>query len=150
MAWELANNGQPFLWLIRPGLVHCEVGSLKEVLAHSRVGRFWSYCEWNSVLESFSKGVPMICSPCFKDQKVNVRYVGSVWKVGLELLGDGLERGEIERVVRRLMEGKEGEEMRQRATDLKKKVEVCVSEGGSSYNSLNDLVEFIWSLCLPK
>ncbi|CAL5353077.1 unnamed protein product [Camellia sinensis] len=58
----------------------------KEVLAHSRVGKFWSYCGWNSVLESVSEGVPMICSLCFGDQKVNVRYVSSVWKVALELV----------------------------------------------------------------
>ncbi|KAL7173293.1 hypothetical protein ACSBR2_032704 [Camellia fascicularis] len=77
---------------------------------------------------------------------MNARYVSSVWNVGLELVGDRLERREIERVMRRLMRGEEEEEMRQRAADLKKKVEVCVNEGGSFYNSLNDLIEFIFSV----
>ncbi|KAL7201600.1 hypothetical protein ACSBR1_033319 [Camellia fascicularis] len=77
---------------------------------------------------------------------MNARYVSSVWNVGLELMGDGLEKREIERVMRRLMRGEEEEEMRQRATDLKKKVEVCVNEGGSFYNSLNDLIEFVFSV----
>ncbi|KAL7201602.1 hypothetical protein ACSBR1_033321 [Camellia fascicularis] len=107
MAWGLANSGQTFLWVIRLDSVHG--------------------FEWMELLpEGFDDviaGVPMICSPGFGDQKVNARYVSGVWKMGLELVGDGLERGKIERVVRRLMGGEEGEEMRQRATDLKKKVE---------------------------
>ncbi|CAL5424503.1 unnamed protein product [Camellia sinensis] len=102
MAWGLANSGQTFLWVIRPSSA-----PQKEVLAHGGVGGFWSRCGWNSVLESVSEGVPMICSPCFGDQKVNARYGNSVWKVGLELVGDGLSRWEIERMVKRLMGGEE-------------------------------------------
>ncbi|KAJ4725691.1 UDP-glycosyltransferase [Melia azedarach] len=164
MAWGLANSEQPFLWVVRPGSVRgsdwleslpegfiesigergCIVkwAPQKEVLAHQSVGGFWSHCGWNSTMESISQGVPVICRPNSGDQKVNARYLSHVWKVGLEL-ENGVERGEVERVVRRLMVEKEGMEMRQRAKDLKKKAEHCIGKGGSSYNSLNKLVKFI-------
>ena len=86
----------------------------------------------------------MICKPCFGDQRVNARYVSHVWRVGLELENE-LERGEIEKAIRRLMAGKEGEAMRERAKNLKEEVELCIKECGSSSNSLNKLVEMIMS-----
>ncbi|KAJ9146737.1 hypothetical protein P3X46_028968 [Hevea brasiliensis] len=157
MAWGLANSKQPFLWVIRPNSV-CgsewiellpkdfkeavgERGCIvkwapqKEVLAHPAVEGFWSHCSWNSTLESISEGVPMICRPCFGDQKVNARYVCHVWKVGLELENE-LEREEVTRAVRRLMVSAEGMEMRQKTIELKEKVESSMKNGGSSYNSL--------------
>jgi UDP:flavonoid glycosyltransferase YjiC (YdhE family) len=117
----------------------------KEVLAHSAVGGFLSHCGWNSTLESICEGIPMICKPCFGDQGVNTRYVSHVWKVGLELESRNLERGEIERAVRRLMVGEEGKELRKRSKYLKKTVELCTKEGGSSSNSLNKLIKIIMS-----
>ncbi|XP_059625233.1 UDP-glucose iridoid glucosyltransferase-like [Cornus florida] len=165
MAWGLANSNQPFLWVVRPGSIRGSewIELLPEtfkakfgdrgyivkwapqgkVLAHGAVGGFWSHCGWNSTLESICEGVPMICWPCFGDQKVNARYLSCEWRIGLEL--EHMERGNIERAVRRLMVDKEGEEMRQRAMDLKEKAEVCIRKGGSSYNSLNDLKEIILS-----
>ena len=165
MAWGLANSKQPFLWVIRPGSVDdlewykllpegfieaieengCIVkwAPQKEVLAHGAVGGFWTHCGWNSTMESMSEGVPMICKPCFGDQRVNARYVSHAWKIGLQL-ENMFERGEIERAVKSLMVDKEGEEMRQRAKNLKEMVELCI-RGGSSYNSLNQLIELIIS-----
>jgi UDP:flavonoid glycosyltransferase YjiC (YdhE family) len=116
----------------------------KEVLAHGAVGGFLSHCGWNSTLESISEGIPMICKPCFGDQGVNARYVSHIWRVGLELESD-LERGEIERAVRRLMVDEEGKEMRKRSKNLKGKVEICTRDGGSSNNSLNKLIKIIMS-----
>ena len=86
----------------------------------------------------------MICRPCFSDQRVNARYISQVWKVGLELENE-LERGEIERSIRRLMVDKEGKEMREMAKILKEGVELFIREGGSSNNSLNGLIETIMS-----
>ena len=113
----------------------------KDVLAHPAVGGFWSHCGWNSTLESMAEGVPMICKPWFSDQRVNTRYVSHVWRVGIEL--EELERGEIERAVRTLMLDDEGKETRKRAKELKNEIEACTREGGSSYNALNQLVNFI-------
>lgn len=166
-AWGLSNSEQPFLWVVRPGSVlgsdwieslpvdfkesvgerGCIVkwAPQKKVLEHAAVAGFWSHCGWNSTMESISEGVPMICRPNSGDQKVNARYVNYVWRVGLEFENDVLERGEVERVVRRLMVDGEGMEIRKSAKDLKEKVEVCIGKGGSSSNSLHDLVELIRS-----
>jgi hypothetical protein len=167
MGWGLANSQQPFLWVVRPGSIRgaewieilpkslkenisgrgyiVKWAPQKEVLAHSAVGGFLSHCGWNSTLESICEGIPMICKPCFGDQGVNTRYVSHVWKVGLELESRNLERGEIERAVRRLMVGEEGKELRKRSKYLKKTVELCTKEGGSSSNSLNKLIKIIMS-----
>nr|XP_028954952.1 UDP-glucose iridoid glucosyltransferase-like [Malus domestica] len=164
MAWGLANSKQPFLWVIRPGSVSgsewiellpqgfieaigeggCIVkwAPQREVLSHRAMGGFWSHCGWNSTLESLSEGIPMICTPSFGDQKVHSRYVSQVWNVGMHMDNE-LERGEIERTVRKMMVDADGEVMRVRAKDLKEKIEVSLSNGGSSYNFLNKLVELI-------
>ncbi|KAI3448590.1 hypothetical protein Pfo_005255 [Paulownia fortunei] len=170
MAWGLANSNQPFLWVVRPSLVNgserieCLPENFKEitqergcivtwapqnkVLANAAVGGFLSHCGWNSTFESISEGVPMICRPCFSDQLVNSRYLTHVWKVGLEL--EHVERSSIEKAVRMLMVGKEGKGMRHRALGMKQELELCINRGGSSYKSLDDLVNFIISLSLAK
>ncbi|KAK1357198.1 UDP-glucose iridoid glucosyltransferase-like [Heracleum sosnowskyi] len=169
--WGLANSDQPFLWVVRPGSVSGsewtevlpkdfkeivrERGLIvkwapqKEVLAHSAVGGFWTHCGWNSSMESLCEGVPMISSPQFFDQKVIARYITHVWKVGFELDGV-LERGDVDKSIRRLMTGREGNEVRQRAIELKHMINVSTLEGGSSYNSLNDLTEFLLAKNVQK
>ncbi|KAK9079485.1 hypothetical protein SSX86_001157 [Deinandra increscens subsp. villosa] len=164
MAWGLANSNQPFIWVVRPGsvrgfewieflpeglAVEMKVRGLivkwapqKEVLAHFAVGGFWSHCGWNSTLESAFEGIPMLCQPFKLDQKVTCRYLCHEWKMGVEIV---VERGEIEGVIRRVLVGKEGEEMKQRALEIQEKVKVALSYGGSSYNSLKEFVEYILS-----
>ncbi|KAL3521156.1 hypothetical protein ACH5RR_019305 [Cinchona calisaya] len=168
VAWGIANSKQPFLWVIRPGLlqnsqelVRLPNGFLEaedgrgyivkwapqqEVLAHPAVGAFWTHSGWNSTLESICEGVPMICSPFFGDQMVNSRFVNDVWKIGVQL-EKGLARGEIEMVIRRLMSEKEGEEIRATAMSLKEKINSSLEEhGGSSNQSLESFIDYIVSL----
>ncbi|KAK4487850.1 hypothetical protein RD792_003586 [Penstemon davidsonii] len=166
VALGLANSKQPFLWAIRPGLVHgsewietlpnelletiskqgyvVKWAPQQEVLSHFAIGGFWTHSGWNSTLESICEGVPMICSSFFGDQMVNSRYVSDVWKIGIKL-EKGLERDEIENAIRRLMVEREGDEMRERIMCLKEKIDVCLNPGGSSYQSLEKLVDFITS-----
>lgn len=162
-AWGLANSNQPFLWVVRPGSV-CgsewiesfpegfteeirgrglvlKWAPQKQVLAHSAVGGFWSHCGWNSTLESISEGIPMICRPVMGDQCVNSRYLCYIWRIGLEL--EHLDRKVIESTIRRLLVDDEGKEMRQRAIDMKEKAKYSLCNGGSSFKSLNDMVEFL-------
>ena len=166
VAWGLANSGQPCLWVIRPDLMRGSDGPglpegfdrvverrgkviswapQQEVLAHSAVGGFWTHNGWNSTLESISEGIPMICMPQFADQMMNTRYVEAAWSVGFELEGD-LERNKIEEAIRILMQGSRGEEMRERARELKKKVASCLESGGSSVLAIDKLIEHISSL----
>ncbi|VYS59563.1 unnamed protein product [Arabidopsis thaliana] len=164
MAWGLLNSNQPFLWVIRPGSVAgfewiellpeevikmvTERGYIAkwapqiEVLGHPAVGGFWSHCGWNSILESIVEGVPMICRPLQGEQKLNAMYIESVWKIGIQLEGE-VERGGVERAVKRLIMDEEGAAMRERALDLKEKLNVSVRSGGSSYNALDELVKFL-------
>ncbi|KAL0382068.1 UNVERIFIED_CONTAM: UDP-glycosyltransferase 76B1 [Sesamum calycinum] len=157
VAWGLADSMQPFLWVVRPGLVRgsewlemlpneflagtrdrgyiVKWAPQQEVLSHPAIGGFWTHGGWNSILESICEGVAMICSPMFGDQMVNSRYVSDVWRVGMKL-EKGFERGEIESGIKKLMMGREGEEMRERIMCLKEKADGCLGFGGSSYNSL--------------
>ncbi|XP_058109376.1 UDP-glycosyltransferase 76B1-like [Magnolia sinica] len=166
IAWGIANSGQPFLWVVRSGLVRGSASAempdgfeeetrgkglvvkwapQKEVLAHPSVGGFWTHNGWNSTVESICEGVPMLCWPCFGDQKVNARLVSHVLKVGVQL-ENGLEREKIGWAIRRLMVEKEGEEMRNNARKLKDKADLCLKKGGSSYESIDRLVNCILSL----
>ncbi|EOA24025.1 hypothetical protein CARUB_v10017240mg [Capsella rubella] len=161
MAWGLCSSNQPFLWVIRPGSIAgfewieslpkevirmvSEKGYVVkwapqiEVLGHPSVGGFWSHCGWNSILESIAEGVPMICRPFQGEQKLNAKYIVSGWSVGIHLEGE-VERGEVERAVKRLIVDEEGAGMRERALGLKEKVKASTRSGGSSYNALDELV----------
>ncbi|XP_074308191.1 UDP-glycosyltransferase 76B1-like [Silene latifolia] len=169
IALGLANSKQPFLWVVRPGLVRCSDGNdplpsgfmemvaergrvvkwapQQEVLAHPAVGGFWTHTGWNSTLESICEGVPMLCLPCFGDQMINARYVTDVWKVGFRF-EDQLRRDDVEKVIRRLMVDKEGQEMRQKMTSLKEKACLSKEPGGPSYSSLESLVAHISSFSM--
>ncbi|CAH8267674.1 unnamed protein product [Arabidopsis lyrata] len=164
MAWGLSNSNQPFLWVIRAGSILGSDGieSLPdeiskmvsergyivkwapqiEVLAHPAVGGFWSHCGWNSTLESIAEGVPMICRPFQGEQKLNAMYIESVWKIGIQLEGE-VERGAVERAVKRLIVDEEGACMRERAFGLKEKLKASVRSGGSSYNALDELAKYL-------
>nr|AFJ52968.1 UDP-glycosyltransferase 1 [Linum usitatissimum] len=164
MSWGLANSNIPFLWVVRPGLVRgstalptgfkqavgdrgriVQWAPQKEVLAHYAIGGFWSHCGWNSTMESICEGVPLVCRPNFADQKVTARYVTHVWRVGLQLEGDELEREVVSGSLRRLMIGEEGDEIRRRAEEVRGKVEVETRRGGSSVKDLDELVNMIRS-----
>ncbi|KAL3521154.1 hypothetical protein ACH5RR_019303 [Cinchona calisaya] len=166
IAWGLANSKHPFLWVVRPGLIAgsewlealpngfldtvdgrgliVKWAPQPEVLAHPAVGAFLTHNGWNSTLESICEGVPMLCMPRFTDQPVNARYVTNVWRVGLAL-ENGLDRDKIEMTVKKLMEEKEGEEIRERMLQLKGKASLCLNLGGSSHQSLESLASFISS-----
>ncbi|CAH2064032.1 unnamed protein product [Thlaspi arvense] len=166
IAWGLRNSEQPFLWVVRPGLVRgtewleslsCEfmdnishkgkivkwVNQL-EVLAHPAVGAFWTHCGWNSTLESICEGVPMICTPCFTDQHVNARYIVDVWKVGMMLERSKMDRKEIEKVIRSVMI-EEGDGIREMCLKWKERANVCLSKDGSSSTYLEKLVSHVLS-----
>ncbi|XP_073021662.1 UDP-glycosyltransferase 76B1-like [Primulina eburnea] len=151
VAWGLSNSMQPFLLVVRPGLVQgsewleflpneflevtgkrgCIVkwAPQQEVLSHPAVGGFWTHSGWNSVLESICEGVPMICSSFLGDQMVNSRYINDVWRLGIKL-ECGFERDEIESAIRKIMLDREGQDIREKLVCLKKKMDLSSKTDG--------------------
>lgn len=160
-AWGLANSKYPFLWAIRPNLVDggeeilsnedfmeetkkrglfLEWGPQEEVLKHPSIGGFLTHCGWNSTLESICEGVPLICWPFFAEQQTNCFYLCNKWGFGMEI-DTKVKREKVERLVRELMEGEKGKEMREKAMEWKKKAEASTRTGGSSYTNFDTLVK---------
>ncbi|PRQ21847.1 putative cyanohydrin beta-glucosyltransferase [Rosa chinensis] len=159
-AWGLANSNKPFLWVIRPDLVAGESAVLppgfleeikergllaswcpqEQVLSHPAIGGFLTHGGWNSTIESVSGGVPMICWPFFAEQQMNCMYCCKEWGIGMEI-EDEVKRNYIEGLVRKLMEGEEGNEMRKKAKELKRLAEEASSgPNGLSFLNLEKLV----------
>ncbi|XP_074308186.1 UDP-glycosyltransferase 76B1-like [Silene latifolia] len=167
VAWGLADNEQPFLWVVRAGLIQGSDNSYTlpegykdivskrghivswapqaEVLSHPAVGGFWTHSGWNSTMESISEGIPMLCLPLFGDQSMNARYVSEEWKIGLQL-EKGVKREDITKAIRKLMVEEDGKEMRNRVTALKEKADLCLKEGHSSYKYLDELISYILAM----
>ncbi|KAG6436564.1 hypothetical protein SASPL_101465 [Salvia splendens] len=161
------NSGSRFLWVRRPGSVAgldpveipnelsrateergCTVSwaPQQEVLAHPAVGGFLTHSGWNSTLESLVAGIPMICWPHYVDQQVNSRFVGEVWKVGLDMK-DSCDRVVVEKMVREVMEVRK-DEFLERAKEMSEAAEASVGEGGSSAADLDRLIDDIKNMKL--
>ncbi|KAK3016291.1 hypothetical protein RJ639_007611 [Escallonia herrerae] len=145
--WGLANSNQNFLWVIRPDLVTGDSAIIppdfslvtkdrgmltswcpqEQVLSHPSIGGFLTHNGWNSTIESISAGVPMICWPFFADQQTNCWYCCNKWGIGMEI-DTGVERNEVERLVRELMVGKKGKELKKKAMDWKREAEKASSQ----------------------
>ena len=160
-AWGLANTGQPFLWIIRPDLVVGDSAILppefvtetkqiglmaswcpqEKVLNHPSVGGFLTHCGWNSTIESICAGVPMVCWPFFAEQQTNCRYC-TEWGIGMEI-DNNVERGEVEKLVREMMEGEKGKSMKKAAMEWRTKAEEATDPCGTSYLNLDKLVDIL-------
>lgn len=106
---------------------------------HKLVVGFLTHCGWNSVLESLSTGVSMICWPNGVDQQTNVGYVCAKWKVRLEADGGDVKRDDIEGVIRELLGGEKGKQLKERAMEVKALAEDAASPTGLSTKSLDEL-----------
>ncbi|KAL4561591.1 hypothetical protein LXL04_033761 [Taraxacum kok-saghyz] len=160
--WGLVNSNHYFLWIIRPDLVVGESAAMptelkelinergflaswcpqEKVLNHCSVGGFLTHCGWGSVIESLSAGVPMLCWPYLWDQPTNCRQICKEWEVGLEIEGN-VNRDEVKRVIRELIGGEKGKEMRSKAMEWKKKIEIATGNKGSSSSSVEQLSNHI-------
>lgn len=118
-----------------------------EILGHSSVGGFLSHCGWNSTIESLTNGVPIIAWPLYAEQKMNATMladeIGVAIRPGIFPGKKVVKREEIEGMVRMLMQTNEGKGIRENAKKLKMSAENALKEGGSSYNSICELVKNI-------
>ena len=158
-AWGLAKSKKTFLWIIRPDLVVGNSALLppefvtetndrgmlaswcpqEQVLKHPAVGGFLTHSGWNSTSESICGGVPVICWPFFAEQQTNCRYSCIDWGIGMEI-DNNVKRDEVENLVRELMDGEKGKEMKKAAMEWRRLAEEATRPGGSSYDNLNKLV----------
>lgn len=88
------------------------------VLSHPSVAGFLTHNGWNSTLESICAGVPMISWPFIAEQPTNRRFVSGVWNIGMAK-NEFVRREDVEDMVRRLMSGEEGKQMRKRIGELR-------------------------------
>ncbi|KAF5188288.1 Udp-glycosyltransferase 85a8 [Thalictrum thalictroides] len=164
-AWGLADSNHPFLWIIRPDVIMGGSATLPaeftkatkdrgmlaswcpqdQVLSHPSVGGFLTHAGWNSTIESICAGVPVICWPFFAEQQTNCRYACTTWEIGMEI-DKNVKREDIQKLVKELMEGDKGKNMRQKVLYWKEKAEEATKKGGSSYKNFDTLTKEI--LCL--
>ena len=155
----LGNSNKSFLWVIRPDLVAGENAVLpqefvkqtknrgllsswcsqEQVLNHPAIGGFLTHSGWNSTIESLCAGVPMICWPFFSEQQTNCRFCCKEWGVGLEI--EDVKRDKIESLVKELMDGEKGREMKEKALQWKELAKSAASGPyGTSFLNLDNMV----------
>uniref|UniRef100_A0A0D9WYX3 Uncharacterized protein n=1 Tax=Leersia perrieri TaxID=77586 RepID=A0A0D9WYX3_9ORYZ len=159
----LVAAGYPFLWVLRSDMVAdsqsaalretitaagdkkarvVEWAPQRDVLRHRALGCFLTHAGWNSTVEAAVEGVPMVCWPSFVDQQINSRFVGAVWRTGLDMK-DVCDAAVVAKMVREAMESTE---IRASAQALSQKVRQDVSDGGSSAAEFKRLIAFIEEL----
>ncbi|CAL1410139.1 unnamed protein product [Linum trigynum] len=173
IAEGLESSGQHFIWVVRKnpgdpnedwlpegfeertagrGLIIRGWAPQVRILEHEAIGGFLTHCGWNSTLEAVSAGVPLVAWPVQAEQFLNEKLVTEVAKIGASVgvkegavYGGIVGREQIEKAVRRVMVGEEGEEMRRRVKELAAMAAQAVEEGGSSYSDFDDLIGEIQS-----
>ncbi|KAJ3701117.1 hypothetical protein LUZ61_004822 [Rhynchospora tenuis] len=160
LALGLELSGHRFLWVINwssdtlpegfiertkeTGYVATSWAPQLAILKHKSIGLFLTHCGWSSVLESITNGVPMVALPLHAEQRLNAALLTDGAKVCLrpkELDCGLVSKDEIARVVKCVMEGEEGEALKQRAGDLKNAAADALLEGGSSYKATVKVIE---------
>ncbi|KAK4435886.1 Beta-D-glucosyl crocetin beta-1,6-glucosyltransferase [Sesamum alatum] len=98
--------------------------SQAKILTHPSVGGFVSHCGWNSLTESIEFGVPIIAMPMHLDQPANAKLVAELG-VGVEVKRDNagrLQREEIAKVIRDVVVGENGVELRRRVVEGRERI----------------------------
>nr|XP_016485120.1 PREDICTED: anthocyanidin 3-O-glucosyltransferase 5-like [Nicotiana tabacum] len=87
------------------------------ILNHPSVGGFLSHCGWNSCIESITNGVPIIAWPLYAEQRQNATMLteelGVAVKPKVLPTKKVVEREEIEKLVRSVMQYEEGKDLRE-------------------------------------
>ncbi|GJN24045.1 hypothetical protein PR202_gb11756 [Eleusine coracana subsp. coracana] len=179
LAAALESTGRPFLWAIRPplgfdiagefldewlpedfeararasntGFMIREWAPQLKILAHRATGAFLSHCGWNSVLESLSRGVPIIGWPLGAEQFHNVTMLAEEWGVCVELARgdnnmeisvDAVQRSRVAKVLETVMgDTAESAAMRRRLVQVRDMLKGAWAEdGGSSRKALREFL----------
>ncbi|MFS7961276.1 putative 7-deoxyloganetin glucosyltransferase [Helianthus anomalus] len=168
--YGVVNSGKPFLWVRRPGSITGgydksrvpiellertkEIGCIVEwapqedVLAHRAIGGFLTHSGWNSTMESIVEGVPMVCWPHHADQQMNSRFVGEVWKIGVDMK-DTCDRLLVEKAVRDIMDSKHNA-ITQSTNTWASLAKESITEIGSSSIHLGRLIDYILAMTMSS
>ncbi|XP_004296707.1 PREDICTED: crocetin glucosyltransferase 3 [Fragaria vesca subsp. vesca] len=181
LAKGLEMSKKPFVWVIRPPVGHDLKGEFRpewlperfeermnetrqgllvhnwapqlDILAHKMTRAFVSHCGWNSVVESLSRGVPIIGWPLAAEQAYNSKMLVEEMGVSVELTR-GAKSNVVAEEVRRVIElvvdeSGEGGEMRRRAGEIMEKIRGAAGEDGeakgSSVKAIDDFVSQLLS-----
>ncbi|KAL6963664.1 hypothetical protein U1Q18_034671 [Sarracenia purpurea var. burkii] len=126
----------------------------QEILSHKSIGAFLSHCGWNSIIESLSQGVPIIGWPLAAEQLFNSKMleeeVGVCVEVGTGNSSHIITSGRIAKVIKTVMDRTEqGEEMRRKACEIRKKMEAAVGDDagfkGSSVKAMDEFINTVIS-----
>ncbi|KNA20577.1 hypothetical protein SOVF_051180 [Spinacia oleracea] len=171
IAMAVEASGQQFIWVVRNGkneewLPTGFEQRMKEkgmiirgwapqviILEHEAIGAFVTHCGWNSTLEGISAGVPMVTWPIFAEQFYNEKLVTQILKTGVPVGAKKwsrtpsieclVKKDAIVKALTEIMAGKETDERRNRAKNLKEMARKAVEQGGSSYMDLSELINEI-------
>lgn len=159
VAEALEESGFPFLWSLKEavmgGLPHGFVERTKmrgkvvswapqnQVLAHDSIGVFLTHCGFNSVTESVSSGVPMICRPFFGDQGISARVIEDIWENGVIIEGRAFTKNALLKSLNLILVQEEGKKIRESALKAKKTVEDAIRPEGPAAKDFNTLLEII-------
>ncbi|XP_076910707.1 zeatin O-glucosyltransferase-like [Bidens hawaiensis] len=130
------------------GLVVREWAPQVEILGHLSVGGFVSHCGWNSCMEAMTSGVAVATWPIHTDQPRNAFLLVEVLRIAL-MMREWACRDElltsvmVEKVVRELMDSKEGAVIRETAAKLGGKLRASLAEGGVSRKELDSLIAYL-------
>ncbi|XP_075674870.1 7-deoxyloganetin glucosyltransferase-like [Castanea sativa] len=158
-AWGLANSEKHFWRIIRPDLVRGDSAIIppefvtetkdrgmlaswcpqEQILKHPSIGGFLTHSGWNSTLESVCCGVPMISWPFFGDQQMNCQYCCVEWGIAMEV-DNNVQRDEMEKLVRELIDGEKGKEIKKNVMEWKTKPKDSTKPSGSSYQNLDKFI----------
>ncbi|KAK6251413.1 hypothetical protein SCA6_005418 [Theobroma cacao] len=110
-----------------------------EILRHGSTGGFLTHCGWNSTLEAIVHGVPLIAWPLYAEQKMNAVLLADDLKVAIRVKENEngvVGREDIAKFVEGLIEGEEGQLLRNKMRKLKDAAKMVLSPDGSSTKSL--------------
>ncbi|KAK7400382.1 hypothetical protein VNO78_11588 [Psophocarpus tetragonolobus] len=159
VAEALEESGFPFLWSLKEGFMGVLPNGFVErtrmrgkivswapqtqVLAHDSVGVFFTHCGANSVIESVSSGVPMICRPFFGDQEVAGRVIEDIWEVGMIIENRVFTKNALLKSLNLIMVQEQGKRIRDNAFQVKKTVQYAGRPEGQAARDFNTLVQVI-------